>query len=298
MVSLVTACKNREQHLRRSLPHWLGLAGIDEVIVVDWSNDRPLDDLRDLDPRVRIVRVTDEPRWILSYAYNIGVRHATKPLILKCDADCLPQASLLQLTPDAAHFRAGHWRSGSAVGKPSVNGQCFFSKDQFEAVNGYSEIIRTYGRDDEDFYDRLIAAGFAREEITPDLLDFIDHTQEERVSNQFDVAPASNVAARIERDPLYNEMRNAYLAHASPWGVDRRRATFTTVQEAERLTVLTRDTETEIVLPADLLAEARLFSLRHIAGQLTGLPEVKTRHLNERACLTVIGARLNQRRAA
>jgi hypothetical protein len=44
-----------------------------------------------------------------------------------------------------------------------------FAKAQFEAIDGYSELIRTYGRDDEDFYDRLIAAGYARREIPPEL---------------------------------------------------------------------------------------------------------------------------------
>jgi hypothetical protein len=44
MRSLVTACMNREHHLRRSLPHWLSLPGLDEIIIVDWSTSEPLDD--------------------------------------------------------------------------------------------------------------------------------------------------------------------------------------------------------------------------------------------------------------
>ena len=45
MLSLVTACMNRDHHLRRTLPHWLALPGVDEVLIVDWSNPSPLDDL-------------------------------------------------------------------------------------------------------------------------------------------------------------------------------------------------------------------------------------------------------------
>src|SRR5690606_31623737 len=103
------------------------------------------DALREMDPRIRLVRVQNEPRWILSYAYNLGISLARHPIILKCDADCFPQPGILSARPDDSTFFAGHWRSGVKVGKPSVNGQCLFTKARFEAVNGYSEVIRTYG---------------------------------------------------------------------------------------------------------------------------------------------------------
>ena len=81
MISLVTACMNREAHLRRSLPEWLRLPGLGEIVVVDWSNERSLEELTALDPRVRVVRVQGEPRWVLSYAYNLGVARAAGSVI-------------------------------------------------------------------------------------------------------------------------------------------------------------------------------------------------------------------------
>jgi len=292
MLSLVTACMNREEHLRQTLPGWLKLPHLTEILVVDWSNNRPLLDLCSVDTRVRVVRVEDETKWVLSYAYNIGLRHATGPNIIKCDADCMPSAEVAAAVPGRGHFFAGFWKSGAAVGKPSVNGQCVFSKSQFDAVNGYSELIRTYGRDDEDFYDRMIAAGFERREISVDRLDFIDHSQEARVSNQFSAAAVPSVAERIARDPLYNEMRNFFVARQLPWHRLRPQAGYTTVDTGERWTVLRRIKSDEIAIPTEVAQAARLYALRYIVAQLTKSPQAAVARLDERACLAVIGPRI------
>ncbi|HYD83135.1 MAG TPA: glycosyltransferase family 2 protein, partial [Opitutus sp.] len=291
MFTLVTACMNREQHLRKTLHSWLKLPQIAEVVIVDWSNNRPLDSLRAVDERVKIVRVEGEPRWILSYAYNVGVVHATQPLILKCDADCIPRPEVVACIPEASCFYAGNWRSGRPVGKPSVNGQTIFLKSHFEAVNGYSEVIRTYGRDDEDFYDRLIAAGFERREIAPDLLDFLDHSDAERTANQFDADSRLPIEKRIVRDLLYCEMRNYYLAQRMPWGASQRRATFQEIGADDRLTVLRRDRASEIVIPGEIEREAHLFALRFVTTQLAGISLEAAESLDERACLILIASR-------
>lgn len=292
MFSLVTACMNRDAHLRRTLPEWLKLPDLAEVVVVDWTNATPLLGLTALDPRVRVVRVEAEPRWILSYAYNLGFAHATHEKIVKCDADCLPAPDIATLEPDAHGFFAGHWKTGQAAGKPSVNGQCVLLRSQIERVNGYSEFIRTYGRDDEDFYDRLQAASFARREITPAQLDFLHHTEEERVQNQFRPATPADIEARIARLPAFNEMRNAYLAVKLPWGPHQPRAAYDTLATGERHVVLRRRADQELVVPPALLDEARLYSLRYLVGRTLNLPRPTIDKLNADACLRLLAPRL------
>jgi len=298
LFTLVTACMNREEHLQRSLPCWLKLPQVEEIVVVDWSNQRPLLDLCALDSRIRVVRVEEEPRWILSYAYNLGVAHASGTNILKCDADCVPSSEIVGYLPGNSHFSAGNWRSGAPAKKPSVNGQCIFAKAQFEAVNGYSEFIRTYGRDDEDFYDRLIAAGFARQEIPVTHLDFIDHSHADRVVNQFGASPATSVADAIERESLYNEMRNLIIARQLPWNRSRRSASYTTRQSGARWVVVTRDKTAELVVPPEIQQAARLYSLRYIVSTIAKVPPAAANRLDESTCLTIIGPRLKTARPA
>lgn len=284
MFSLVTACMNREPHVRQNLPHWLRLPRVDEIVIVDWSSREPLAELTAVDPRVRVVRVDGEPRWILSYAYNLGIARATQPAILKCDADCRPQPEVTALEPAPGRFFAGNWRSGTPVGKPSVNGQCVFLKSQFEQVNGYSEIIRTYGRDDEDFYDRLVAAGHARTELAPAWLDFLEHTQAERTSNQ--KGPLGEHP--FLRDTAFLEIRNYFLTHALPWGPRRQRARYETLREEGRAVLLRRHRPDEIPIPAKIEASARLAALRHFVGRASGAPDNVLARLDERACLSLI----------
>lgn len=282
---------NREEHLRQNLPRWLELPRVAEVLVVDWSNRRMLDDLRSIDSRVKVVRVEGEPRWIQPYPYNVGIARATQPTILKCDADCLPSADVMELAPGSGHFFAGNWKSGALVDKRSVNGQCIFSKAQFDAVNGYSELIRTYGRDDEDFYARLVAAGFERREISPDLLEFIGHTDADRTVNQFAEGQKLSEDQAVLRNPLYNEMHNAFIAHHMPWGPGCPSARYEEVRSEDRLTILRRDRAAELRIPDEIEREAHLFALRYVAMHLGGLPQRFADRLDERACVTLIASR-------
>lgn len=292
MLTLVTACMNREAHLRQALPVWLAHAEVGEVIIVDWSNDRPLAELAATDPRVRVIRAVGEPRWILSYAYNLGVSRASGEVILKCDSDCLPLAETLILRPGPSHFYAGHWQSGSPLGKPSVNGQCLFSRAQFDGVNGYSEFIRTYGRDDEDFYDRLAAAGFERREIPAAQLDFIAHEHDARMANQVDAAEPPGIEKVLRKDPLFNELTNMFLAKALPWGPARPRAHYESVETGPRWEVVKREKASELPIPGEVARGARLHALRRVVAKVVGIALDATQRLDEKACLALITNRL------
>jgi len=292
MVTLVTACMNREAHLRQSLPRWLVLPQLAELIVVDWSNSHSLGDLRSIDPRVKVVRIEGESKWILSYAYNVGISRATHPVIVKCDADCMPLPETMQRLPGPAYFHAGYWRTGATVGKPSVNGQCVFLKSQFDAVNGYSELIRTYGRDDEDFYDRLKASGFERREIPPACLDFIGHSNDERTVNQFADNGSISPEQRVFRNTLYNEMHNYFVGKMMPWDNRSRRAVFQESHGEERFSVLRRDQAQEIPIPGEVEAAARLLALRYVSKRVAGISDESAGKLDARGCLALIIPRL------
>ena len=87
-VSIVSCCMNRNINLCKAIDSWIALP-VDEIIVVDWSSDIPvLDSLSHLtDPRVKVIRVENEPNWILTYGFNVGLQFASFSKILKLDAD-------------------------------------------------------------------------------------------------------------------------------------------------------------------------------------------------------------------
>lgn len=304
MRSLVTACMNRDHHLRRSLPHWLALPGIDEIVIVDWSNRTPLRDLAAIDPRVRVLRVENEARWVLSYAYNFGISRARGDIILKCDADCLPSAKAVAAVPGPAGFHAGHWRQGRQLGKACVNGQCLFTRAQFEAVNGYSELLRVYGRDDEDFYERLVGKGFARLDIPAAEFDFIDHSHEDRVANQG--APGTvlagdgteSVEAFLHRQTPFHEMSNLVVSHFMPWGIWYPRARYIPLSFDGKSGGFRRDTLREIPLSDALLQQARGHGLVAVVTQLFKLPPAEAARLDHARCLQLLSRHLATRRSS
>jgi hypothetical protein len=56
-ISLVTACKDRNDCLQAVLPSWLQRKEISEIIIVDWTSDDKLKDLTQTDDRIKVVRV-------------------------------------------------------------------------------------------------------------------------------------------------------------------------------------------------------------------------------------------------
>jgi len=286
MISLVTACMNRESHLRRTLPAWLNLPHVAEFVLVDWSTRESFDDLLALDPRIRIVRAVEEPKWILAYAYNLGISHARGDVILKCDADCMPDDELAALQPAPGRFYAGNWRTGNAVGKACANGQCVFTRAQWEEVNGYSEVIRRYGFDDEDFYERLAQAGHVRTEINHEQLNFLRHSDDERVVNNSQPASDATVEEFLNRQLHYHEAINRLIAGMMPWGPWFTRATYHPVSSDERLTVVRRDVTREIPIAAPLMQLARSQAVRFMAGRLCKIAPPVLMRMDEAACLT------------
>lgn len=89
--SLIAACRNRQDSLRKVLPSWAAVEGVDELVLVDWSSSPPLVDVvADTLPgehRVRVLRVEDESQWVLSRAYNLAAGAATRADLLRVDCD-------------------------------------------------------------------------------------------------------------------------------------------------------------------------------------------------------------------
>ncbi|CAM2817959.1 glycosyltransferase family 2 protein [Rariglobus hedericola] len=298
MFSLVTTCMNRESHLRQSLPHWLALPGLAEVVIVDWSTHESIADLVDLDPRIRICRVEGEAKWRQPYPTNFGISQTTQEIILKCDADCIPSSRIGQYIPTADTFYAGNWRSGRPLGKACVNGQCLFTRTAFEKVNGYSELFRVYARDDEDLYERLSSAGIARRDINPADLNFIEHTQEARVANQgLPTTEADPIEAFLHRQTTFHEMTNVVISHYLPWGPWFPRAVYNPISTQDRFASFKRDISREIPLSAPLLQQAHSHALVAVVTQLFSLSPADAARLDRTRCNQLIRQHLAKKTA-
>jgi predicted nucleic acid-binding Zn-ribbon protein len=154
---------------------------------VDWSSDIPV--IEELSPlpseKIKILRIENQPTWVLSEALNCGIRFSGNPLILKLDADIVIKKNFFSYhqIPDINSFYAGNWKTAKDENEKHLSGSFFMHKDLFLTVNGYNEYIRFYGNDDNDLYDRLTSNGAKRLDLNTEYLKHIPH-HENRNSKQ------------------------------------------------------------------------------------------------------------------
>jgi GT2 family glycosyltransferase/GR25 family glycosyltransferase involved in LPS biosynthesis len=166
-VSLVTACKDRNECLLSVLPSWLQHNEITEIIIVDWTSKQELKSLINLDNRIKVIRVHNEEFYIPSQANNLAVSFATNENILRVDTDYF-------FNPYYNFFKAYQIDENSYVcGEPEIHqdrennpyfkylyGLLYITKNNFYKVGGYNENIGYYySYEDSNMFDRLCMMG-------------------------------------------------------------------------------------------------------------------------------------------
>lgn len=223
--SIVSCCMNRNDNLRKGLETWLQVP-VDEIVIVDWSSEVPVTEtLADIDdPRVKIIRVENESKWILTYAFNVGLRAASFNTIYKLDADIQISKDFLVLNQFSENeFIRGYWKTALSNGRDDqvyVNGSFGCSKANLIEIGFYNELIRTYGWDDSDLYERLSSiAGLATKYLNVDSVVHLNQKEEERTAYQ-DIA--SNNFLDCIRATEFNNQCNKYIGRiCNYWSINR-----------------------------------------------------------------------------
>lgn len=191
---------NRNSNLARAVPSWLS-SGAEQIVIVDWHSNEPVEEtlhreLSETHPdwreRVEVVRV-DLPeahrRWVLSWAYNLGVRHARHPWLLKLDSDNVLKPNFIDQTLPSDEpadwcttFWKGDWRSARTRQQVYLNGVLLVSRAAFVAIGGYSEWIQSYGWEDSAAQHSLESKlGLKSISLDPELIEHLPHDDDQRV---------------------------------------------------------------------------------------------------------------------
>lgn len=168
MISFVTTCMGRLDHLKRSLPTWHGQG---EVVLVDFScPDHAGDWAARRYPEVVIVRCPGERYFRGAEARNAGAKAATGRWLFFLDADVLLHAdfaaAVAPLLDPKRYLCAGNDRA---------MGQVLVSREAFASVGGYDEVMVGWGAEDLDLQLRLAGTTLERGTIPPRLLSVIAH---------------------------------------------------------------------------------------------------------------------------
>ena len=149
-ISVLSAVKNRSEHLLQSYKSWLSCPCVDEVVIVDWGSHHPIRKELESDEKLKIVEISPAHAeyWAFSQAYNVAARFASGDsyVIMNAAELLLSPESLCQLdSPNNKFFYEGtSWDSPKAHGVYFL----YIHKDPFWAINGYHEEIIGDGYDE------------------------------------------------------------------------------------------------------------------------------------------------------
>ena len=271
--SIVTVVMNRTAHLLQTAPLLAAWPHHAEHLVVDWSSRTPLRrEQLPADPRLRLLRVDGEGQWCLSRAYNFALQQAAQPLILKLDADCWVADPAAPWTPlPTGTYR----RTGSGGG---LNGQFLIRRNDFFAVGGFHELLRGYGFDDKDLYQRL-ERQLRCERFAEGLFATLEHGDGERVAaGQRGSHPLGGELAAIAAMEASKAV-NRLLARRQPWGPQQPRCRYRRLEAAAPGATEGAAARWELEpasqpqLAASLRQEAEDLGLRCRLALLLGVPE-------------------------
>lgn len=273
-LSIVTCAMNRSRNLIRALPSWLAHPEVDEIIIVDWNSRQPvaedLDRMGIANKRIRIARVYDEPRWVLSHAFNLGFRLARFEQILKCDADIvLDERYFERNTLEQGRFIAGNWRA-AGEGQQFVNGFFHVHTEDLFGIGGFNEFITTYGWDDDDLYERLTQNGLVRQDVAADTVSHLDHDDVARMgSNQQDRQDAwSDLSDRT----MFKIRTNRIIATIMPrWTSQLPMRSYVVGPGPMDTTTVRRDKPSIHVVPDHIAATARRLAAREMISWKAGV---------------------------
>ncbi|MBL3527812.1 MAG: glycosyltransferase [gamma proteobacterium endosymbiont of Lamellibrachia anaximandri] len=290
-VSLVTCCMNRNDNLIKALPSWIACPELNEIIIVDWSSTIPVYDYIRAhgfdDSRIKVIRVDDQPRWILSYAFNIGFRAARFDKILKTDADIILHKEFFHKNTLSDYvFISGDWRIAEK-GQEHINGFFYITRKNLMRVKGFNEYITTYGWDDDDIYNRLQASGTKRVHVDVSTIYHIPHDDAQRIGGEG--KDLSTGLEQLAQDTLFKIRANRYLAHVMPpWNADRVCHPFKIIGEAPDYLKLQKCGESIHYVPQHIWDDAEYYAALELLSWHAGL---RVYDLNKKKLRSLLNAK-------
>ena len=223
-VSIICACKNRESALYSCIGSWLVKKEVHEVIIVDWTSDKPLHDLTNLDPRVKVIRVDGEKYFNQPQPLNLAFKISSGDRILKLDSDYFfnpySEFNFFDTYPiDNNSFLCGmaDYESDPRTKEPIfyyLRGILYVSRDNFLKVGGYRcGESKYYGNEDDELIGRLEKSGLKKKSIDQSWTVFhLPHTDKKRIEH-FEAYHTD----KSMNDAVYNQLSQSYSGEELKW---------------------------------------------------------------------------------
>jgi glycosyltransferase involved in cell wall biosynthesis len=172
LVTAITTCKGRLEHLKQTLPALMASPGV-EVVVVDYDcPDGAGDWVRATFPQAKVVSVTGRPLYNHSEAKNLGAAVASGDWLFFADADVRVAEGFDKSVQPLLHpgvFLLAEPRPAD------LWGAIFVARRDYEAIGGFDEAMEGYGSEDVDLLARLMMAGVRQAQFSSHGFGIIQH---------------------------------------------------------------------------------------------------------------------------
>jgi len=160
-ISLLIACKNREENLHKIIQSWHSVDLIKEIIVVDYSSDNKIE-INEYE-NVKVIRVENEPFFNLGKAYNLAFDLSSCEFVIKIDCDYLlvNDSFIERFFKNVNAYN--YFIRGDYLFSRYTSGFFVIHRDKFPY---FREDLIGYGYDEVDLYNRI-------NEIHPDIKELI-----------------------------------------------------------------------------------------------------------------------------
>jgi hypothetical protein len=192
-ISLICACKNRIKPLSISLSSWILCDEIAEIIIVDWNSDESIDYITNLDPKIKVVRVSDQEFFNQPQPLNLALKLCTQESVIKVDADYVfnPYWNFFDgYLIDDNSFVCGDVNIENIDSSVQpyfkyLRGTLYVKRKFLEEVGGWNENMgEYYGGEDGEIENRLELYGLTKKKLNLDYtIMHIPHSNKERVKN-------------------------------------------------------------------------------------------------------------------
>lgn len=180
MISVINATKNRDS-IHQAVKSWIPLDEIDEIIIVDWDSDVPIEPAHE---KVVVFRIENRPFFCISHSFNLAAHLANGDLLLKLDADYELRSNFFTDNPlpiAGVQCCKCNTKKRRTRNEKYLNGLMFLAAADFWKIGGYHEGLMQYGFDDIDLRERLKETGnLSIAEIDFDTVHHIPHEAELR----------------------------------------------------------------------------------------------------------------------
>ena len=202
-ITFVTTCMGRLEFLKQTLPAVVAQRDA-AVVVVDYSCPQRCGLwVESMFPQATVVRIEGQERFNLAHARNAGAEACQTPWLGFLDADVLLAPAFSETVLPT--LTLGYFYQ--AVPMPRdwhLLGTVLCSARDFQTAGKYDEVMRGWGGEDRDLYQRLSLHGIQAESFPGALVRHLDHGDALRVQNY-----------EVKHKPVSQTINRFYMAAKS-----------------------------------------------------------------------------------